>query len=191
MGSYTDSKPRGLTILAAAEMAAMPGDVPKVAPMKMIKSVKQKVTKVKNIQHVVAGGPGSGRHTTFSVNTPDEVDKAHEALKKQGFKYDDGAYKHTDGRTASIHMKRKESVAAGGPGSGRRKELGDYLTKKDWTHNPSIKSPGKDFFSHPNDESHVVRVSDSGWEHRHNDIVKNSGSSEVSLAKHLSNIKGK
>lgn len=159
MGSYTVSKPRGTDIFAAAgifsfsakaptmKIKAMPGDVPKTTPIAMVKPYKQKVIKVKNIQHVVAkgkvaspkklvrdkgkapdkngkiiaGGPGSGRHHTFNVNTPDEVDKAHEALKKDGFKYlDNGTYKHSDGRTANIFMKKR--IAAGGPGSGRKRE---------------------------------------------------------------------
>lgn len=79
--------------------------------------------------NVTAGGPGSGKHTTFNVNKPDEVDNAHSALKKEGFKYQsDGTYKHSDGRTANIFMKRK--VSAGGVGSGRKKEVEEYLKSK-------------------------------------------------------------
>lgn len=153
MGSYTLSKPRGIDIFAAAGISAMPGDVPKTTPIAMVKPFKQKVIKVKNVNHVqakkidapnklvrdkgkapdkngklVAGGPGSGRHTTFNVKGPDEVDNAHEALKKEGFKYlDNGTYKHSDGRTANIFMKKR--VTAGGPGSGRKPSFGQTKNK--------------------------------------------------------------
>jgi len=107
---------------------------------------KKRLRQVEYFKHLKAGGQGSGRH---KVST-----KAEQLLLKLGYKRDERivnspfgkAYRHPDRPHERVHVsdENSSSMDAGGPGSGRHKEIAEEsvhkLSKKEKDLNPTEKS---------------------------------------------------
>lgn len=171
MGSFEISKPRGMCIAASADMVGpgsvvksagpkgsqhMPGDVPPTTPTPMIKPFKQKVLLVKNKPEVTAKDGNGGK-----------VEKTSKISRNKG--------KAPSAKTGKL--------VAGGPGSGRHKQMVKMVEDKGFTQiNRQTWHNGKKDYMH-------INSSGKGWQHiNEKGGLVSRGKSVDSLRTHLESV---